>query len=153
MDTLDTNRKRKIMWKAWVYPIILLVIIISHSSCFTNRKLSFQYVDRVDSSEVRNPENHILVEGKGKLRSYTMLSGTTHKIHRISSYFIYQDTLRLILSGSNPEEKEIYYNVPVSKLDFLTFRKFSFWKTSLIPGGLLAGSLCVLLIGLMNWHD
>lgn len=147
------NRKRKILWKEWVYPIILLVIIISHSSCFTNRKLSFQYTAKVDSLEVRNPETHISVEGKGKLHSYTMLSGTTHKIHRISSYFIYQDTLRLILSSNNPEEKEIYYNVPVSKLDFLTFRKFSFWKTGLIPVGLFAGSLGVLLLGLMNWHD
>jgi hypothetical protein len=138
--------------------IIAGIILISLSSCFTSQKLSLQSINSLDSIDVLDSKNQLPVEVKGSFHYYTMVDGSVNKIpntHQVTNYYIFQDTLRIKLSPmrENPALKPIHYYIPVSKVESVTFRKFSFWKTSLIPVGLIGGSLGVLLIGLMNWHD
>lgn len=68
-----------------------------------------------------------------------MVDGSVNKIpntHHVTSYYIYQDTLRINLSpmGENPALKPMHYDIPVSKIESVNFRKLSAWKNSLIIG-------------------
>lgn len=140
--------------------IIASIILISLSGCYTTRKMSIQSFDIKDSLEVQDPNNHIPVEGKGRLHSYAILSDSSENIipgtHRVSSSFISQDSLRLILSpkGNHPERLRMHYDIPVSNVESVTFRKFSVWRTCLIPVGLVGLPLAALAIMMeIGWHD
>lgn len=135
--------------------IIASVILISLSSCYTSQKLSMQSIDNRDSIDVLAPNNQVPVKVKGRLHYYTMRDGLVYKIpntHRVASYYISQDTLRINLSpkGGQPIRITMHYDIPVSKMESVTFTKFSVWRTSLIPVVVISVPLLILLLGISN---
>ena len=122
--------------------IITSVILISLSSCFTSQKLSIQSIDNRDSIDVLDPKNQLPVKIKGRFHYYTMSDSSVCKIpntHRVASYYISQDTLRINLSPKDKSPVRItnHYDIPVSNVESVTFRKFSVGRTVLLPVGIL----------------
>jgi len=139
--------------------IIANVILISLSSCYTSQKLSLQSIDNRDSIDVLDPKNQLPVKVKGRFHYYTMGDGSVDKIpntHRVASYYISQDTLRINLSpkGVKPGIMDMHYDIPVSKMESVTFRKFSVWRTCLIPVVLIGVPVATvaLSVALGSWE-
>lgn len=132
--------------------VITNVILIFLSSCYASQKKSVMTIDNLDSLEVQNPKNDLQVKVWGKFHSYTLGDGSEIKIprtHLVSSYYISQDTLRMILSprGKSQEILTIYYNIPVSNVESVTFRKFVVLFPLLFIGAPLICILMVLNVG------
>lgn len=132
--------------------VITNVILIFLSSCYVSQKKSVMTIDNLDPLVVKNPKNDLPVKVWGKFHSYTLGDGSENKIprtHRVSSYYISQDTLRMILSPrvKSQEILTIYYNIPVSNVESVTFRKFVVLFPLLFIGAPLICILMVLNVG------
>lgn len=132
--------------------IITNVILISLSSCYASQKVSLQSIDKLVTLVAQHPENHLTLKVWGRLDYYTIGDGSVNKIsrnHRVSSCYISQDTLRMILSprGNSQEVTTMNYNIPVSMVESVTFRKFVVLFPLLFIGAPLICILMVLNVG------